>query len=53
MTNRLIVFREMISVYGDSHMKHTSTLYGRNRILLILQRMVHIDISVFLVVNKI
>jgi hypothetical protein len=29
-TKRLMLFREIISVYAENHMKHTNKLHGQN-----------------------
>jgi hypothetical protein len=40
---RLILFREMVAVYCESHTKHTNTLCGQNAEFYLLKRVVHTE----------
>jgi hypothetical protein len=46
-TNRLMLFKEIISVYCENHMKHTGTLCGQNAEFCTLKQVVHIDLLDF------
>jgi hypothetical protein len=47
-----MLFRKIIAVYREDHMKHMNTLRGQNVALLSITKMVHIINCVFQKVNK-
>jgi hypothetical protein len=45
-TNRLMLFREIISVYSENYTAHINTLCGQNGKILMLRQVVHIVTAV-------